>query len=74
MLANAFVENFNDPRTLTPVLQDRQKVHSFIEKVTGRSWLRAIAAGAVGVAWEEFRQWRGLEPRHPTVSAIKIAA
>jgi 2-polyprenyl-6-methoxyphenol hydroxylase-like FAD-dependent oxidoreductase len=73
-LANAFVENFNDPRTLTPVLNERQKVHGFIEKVTGRSWLRAVAAGAVGVAWEELRQWRGLEPRHPSVPEIKIAA
>jgi hypothetical protein len=73
LLANAFVENFNDPRLLTPVLQDRQKVHAFIEKVTGRSWMRALAAGALGVAREEFRQWRGQEPRHPTVPEIKFA-
>ena len=49
-------------------------MHQFIEKVTGRSWMRAVASGAVGVAREEFRQWRGLEPRHPLVSEHKVAA
>jgi hypothetical protein len=33
-----------------------------------------VASGAMGVAKEEFRQWRGLEPRHPLVSAYKVAA
>jgi Styrene monooxygenase A putative substrate binding domain len=74
MLANAFVENVNDPALLTPILQDPRKMHEFIEKTTGRSWLRSVAAGALNVAWEEIRQWRGLEPRHPLVSEIKIAA
>jgi 2-polyprenyl-6-methoxyphenol hydroxylase-like FAD-dependent oxidoreductase len=74
MLANAFVENANDPALITPILQDRRKMHQFIEKITGRSWMRAVASGAVGVAREEFRQWRGLEPRHPLVSEHKVAA
>lgn len=74
MLANAFVENANDPALLTPILQDRRKMHQFIEKVTGRSWVRAVAGGAVGVVREEFRQWRGLEPRHPIVAEYKVAA
>ncbi len=74
LLANAFVENANDPALLTPILQDRRKTHQFIEKTTGRSWMRAVAAGAVGVAREEFRQWRGLEPRHPLVREYKVAA
>ena len=46
----------------------------WLEKVTGRSWLRSVATGAVGVAWEEFRQWRGMEPNHPTVREYKVAA
>jgi hypothetical protein len=74
LLANAFVENANDPALLTPILQDRRKTHEFIEKMTSRSWLRAVAAGAIGVAREELRQWRGLEPRHPIVSEYKVAA
>lgn len=73
-LANAFVENGNDPALLTPILQDRRKTHEFIEKTMGISWIRAIASGAMGVAREEFRQWRGLEPRHPIVAAHKVAA
>lgn len=72
-LANAYVENGNDPAMLTPTLQDRRKTHEFIEKTTGISWIRAIASGAMGVAREEFRQWRGLEPRHPLVAAYKVA-
>jgi 2-polyprenyl-6-methoxyphenol hydroxylase-like FAD-dependent oxidoreductase len=74
LLANAFVENVNDPAQLTPCLQDRRKMHQFIEKMTGRSWLRAVASGAMGVAREEFRQWRGLEPRHPVVPEYKFVA
>ncbi|WP_224361540.1 styrene monooxygenase/indole monooxygenase family protein [Hyalangium versicolor] len=74
LLANAFVENANDPALLTPYLQDRRKMHQFIEKTTGRPWLRAVASGAMSVALEEFRQWRGLEPRHPLVHEYKVAA
>ena len=74
LLANAFVENSNDPAQMLATLQDRRKMHQFIEKVTGRSWIRAVAGGAMGVAREELRQWRGLAPRHPLVSAFKVAA
>jgi 2-polyprenyl-6-methoxyphenol hydroxylase-like FAD-dependent oxidoreductase len=73
-LADAFIENLNDPALLTSTFQDRRKMHEFIEKTTGRSWIRAVAAGAMGVAWEELRQWRGLEPRHPLVHEFKVAA
>jgi 2-polyprenyl-6-methoxyphenol hydroxylase-like FAD-dependent oxidoreductase len=73
-LANAFVENANDPALMTPLLQDRRKMHQFIEKVTERSWIRAVASGAVSVARQEFRQWRGLEPHHPLVPEYKVAA
>jgi len=74
LLANAFAENANDPALLTPLLLDQRKMHAFIEKTTGRSWIRAVASGAVSVAREEFRQWRGLEPRHPLVPEFKVAA
>jgi hypothetical protein len=73
-LANAFVENLNDPSFLLPMMQDRRKMHEFMEQVSGRSWIRSVASGAMGVAWEEFRQWRGLEPRHPLVHGYKVAA
>jgi len=74
ILANAFAESVNDPAEMLPLMQDSRKMHAFIEKVTGRSWIRSVASGAMSVAWEEFRQWRGLEPRHPLVPAYKVAA
>ena len=73
-LSNAFAENLNDPASLLPMMQDRRKMHEFIEKTTGRSWIRSVASGAMSVAWEEIRQWRGLEPRHPLVPEVKVAA
>jgi 2-polyprenyl-6-methoxyphenol hydroxylase-like FAD-dependent oxidoreductase len=74
LLANAFCECANDPAQMLPLLQNRRKMHQLIEKMTGKSWLRAVASGAMGVAWEEFRQLRGLQPRHPLVSEYKVAA
>jgi hypothetical protein len=74
ILANAFAENINDPGGMLPIMQDRRKMHEFIEKATGRSWIRSVASGAIGVAREEIRQWRGLEPRHPLVPEFKVAA
>jgi len=73
-LANAFVENFNDPTLLTPLLQDSHQMHQFISRETGRSWMRALAGGGLGIAREELRQLRGHEPRHPLVHGYKKAA
>jgi hypothetical protein len=74
LLANAFADNLNDPAGMLPIMQDRRLMHSFIEQKTGRSWIRAVASGAMGVAWEEIRQWSGREPRHPLVAEYKAAA
>jgi hypothetical protein len=73
-LANAFVEHSNDPGVLQHLMHDRRKMHAFIEKTTGRSWISAVARGALGVAREEFRQWRGQAPRHPLVHQHKVTA
>jgi hypothetical protein len=73
-LANAFVENVIDPALLTHVVQDRSKMHELIEKVTGRSWVRAVASGALSASWEALRQWRGLKTRLPLVADHKAAA
>lgn len=74
LLANAFADGMNDPASMLPVLTDRKKMHEFIQKTTGRSWIRAVASGAMGVAWEEIRQFGGLEPRHPLVAEFRVAA
>ncbi|WP_224244652.1 styrene monooxygenase/indole monooxygenase family protein [Hyalangium gracile] len=73
-LANLYAEMANDPAALFPIMQDRRRIHEYIEQKTGRSWIRAVASGAMGVAREEFRQWRGLEPRHPLVPEYRVAA
>ncbi len=60
-LANAFMENVIDPGALTHVVQDSRKLHAFIAEVTGRSWVRAVAGGAMSAIWGALRQ-RGAQP------------
>lgn len=73
-LANAFVENFEDPSTLTPILADRAAVHRFIERSTGKGWLRAVAAGGLRIARVQLRQRLGLEPNHPRANGTLLAS
>lgn len=73
-LANAFAENFNDPSLLTPMLQDQRLMRRFIQDVTSRSWVRAVAGGGLGIALAELRQLRGKEPNHPLVHEERRAA
>ncbi|XXF79921.1 hypothetical protein P2318_09285 [Myxococcaceae bacterium GXIMD 01537] len=67
-LANAFIENFNDPATLTPTLQDVEATHRHIERLTQASWLRAVARGGLAVARAQVRQQLGRDPGHPRAS------
>lgn len=64
-LADAFHENFNDPSTLTDTLLDLGKSRALIAEKTGKSWLRAVAAGGMAIAAGQMRQKLGMEPRHP---------
>ncbi|WP_437312350.1 hypothetical protein [Sorangium sp. So ce388] len=64
-LANAFVNNFNDPVRLTAVLEDVGRVRAFIRQTTGRPWPLALAAGGVGIGIAQVRQRFGLPPGHP---------
>lgn len=73
-LANAFAENFNDPSLLTPLLQDQRRMRQFIQRVTSKSWVRAVASGGLGIALAELRQLRGKEPHHPLVREKQRAA
>ncbi|AUX28644.1 styrene monooxygenase/indole monooxygenase family protein [Sorangium cellulosum] len=68
-LANAFVNNFNDPAQLTPVLEDVGRVRAFIGQTTGKPWPLALAAGGVGVGLAQVRQRLGLPPGHPRAPA-----
>ncbi|XXU47004.1 styrene monooxygenase/indole monooxygenase family protein [Sorangium sp. So ce1014] len=73
-LANAFVNNFNDPAQLTPVLEDVGRVRAFIQQTTGKPWPLALAAGGVGVGLAQVRQRLGLPPGHPRAPAHAGAA
>lgn len=67
-LANAFVENFNDPAALTHIFQDSAGSHRVIEEHTRASWLRAVARGGLGIARAQLRQRLGMDPGHPRAS------
>ncbi|WP_437734778.1 styrene monooxygenase/indole monooxygenase family protein [Sorangium sp. So ce1335] len=68
-LADAFVNNFNDPARLTSILEDVGRVRAFIGQKTGRPWPLALAAGGVGVGIAQLRQRLGLPPGHPGAPA-----
>ena len=54
-IANAFMENFNDPRTLTPAFADVGRSRAFITATTGRSWLWSGMRGRAAIARDQFR-------------------
>ncbi|MFT3767870.1 MAG: NAD(P)-binding protein [Minicystis sp.] len=64
-IADAFVNNFADPRGITHLLTDLQAAKAFIEKTTGRSWVRSAVSGRLGIGKQQIRQKLGLAPRHP---------
>jgi hypothetical protein len=68
-LADAFAENFNDPASLTSVIQDPRRTRDLIAGTTGGPWFSALARGGLGVAWGQLRQKLGLDPRTPPLAA-----
>jgi len=52
-IANAFFENFNDPRTLTPAFLDMNRARAFIAERTGQPWLWNAIRGRGRVAWNQ---------------------
>jgi hypothetical protein len=67
-LANAFTENFNDPASLTPVVQDSRQTRNLIARTTGGAWLKAVARGGLNVARGQLLQRLGRDPKHPPQS------
>jgi hypothetical protein len=59
-IANAFCNNFIDPRTLTPALQDIKKARAFIQKQTGQHWLWSAVNGRFAIAKDQIRHKLGL--------------
>jgi 2-polyprenyl-6-methoxyphenol hydroxylase-like FAD-dependent oxidoreductase len=72
-LANAFIENFEDPRRLTPILDDVPKARALVERVTGKPWWWATARGMMGIARGQLRQKLGLDPAHPRAPAGELS-
>src|ERR1700749_1599647 len=64
LIADAFIENFNDANVLTPALLDTRKAQTVIRDKPGLSWPLAFVRGAMGVANGQLRQKLGLEPGH----------
>lgn len=64
-IANAFIENFNDPMQLTEAFHDMQKARAVIEKLTGRSWMWSAIRGRAAIAKGQLRQKLGLSCGHP---------
>lgn len=61
-IANAFCENFNDPRLITDLFNDMEKSRAFIAKTTGQSWRLADIRGRLGIVRDQIRQKLGLSP------------
>jgi 2-polyprenyl-6-methoxyphenol hydroxylase-like FAD-dependent oxidoreductase len=72
-LADAFVNNFNDPAELTDILADVGRIRAFIQQKTRRPWPLALAAGGVGVGIAQVRQRLGLPPGHPASTHVSRA-
>jgi hypothetical protein len=64
-IADAFVENFNDPLYITEAFYDMKQARALIEKLTGHSWLRSAIRGRAGIAKAQLRQRLGLPSGHP---------
>lgn len=54
-IANAFVENFNDPRLLTPAFTDMALARATVSRHTGGSWLWSGVRGRASVAGNQVR-------------------
>lgn len=65
-LADAVVENFNDPALLTDAFHDAGRARGVIREIFGRDLL-PIARGALGVGRGQLRQALGRPPGHPGV-------
>jgi hypothetical protein len=69
-IADAFIENFNDPAYITEAFHDLKEARALIEKLTGRPWLHSAIRGRAGIAKAQIRQRLGLWSKHPGTKAL----
>jgi 2-polyprenyl-6-methoxyphenol hydroxylase-like FAD-dependent oxidoreductase len=66
-LADAFTENFADPSTLTPILQDPSRIRSYVRERMG-GFLRPVVKSVPRLLHAQLRQRLGQDPGHPQVA------
>jgi hypothetical protein len=67
-IADAFIENFNDPALLSPILKDTRLARAFITEKTGKSWIRSAITGRLAIGVSQARQALGLPAKLPSAS------
>ncbi len=72
-LANAFIDNFDDPAYITEAFHDMAKARALIEKLTGKHWLFSAARGRAAIAKGQLRQKLGFAAGHPGTLAVHPA-
>ena len=69
-LANAFIENFDDPAYITEAFHDMAKARALIEKLTGKHWLLSALGGRMSIATGQLRQKLGFAAGHPGTRVV----
>jgi 2-polyprenyl-6-methoxyphenol hydroxylase-like FAD-dependent oxidoreductase len=69
-IADAFIENFNDPMLITGAFHDMQQARALISKLTGHSWIWSALRGRVAILGGQLRQKLGMDPGHPGTMKI----
>ena len=64
-IADAFIENFNDPMLITEAFHDMTQARALVAKLTGRHWMWSALRGRLGIAKAQLRQKAGLPSGHP---------
>ena len=64
-LANAIVENFRDPRSLSKAFFSAREAKKAITAITGKPWRTVFFRSLLQVIKGQFRQAIGLAPKHP---------
>jgi hypothetical protein len=72
-IANAFIENFDDPALITEAFHDMAQARALITKLTGRHWMWSAVRGRAAIAKAQLRQKMGMPSGHPGTSKVKRA-
>ena len=72
-IADAFIENFDDPATLTPAFLDMAKARDFIASVNHGKWRGIGMSGKLAIAKGQIKQLLlKKDPGHPATVPFKV--